>query len=473
MTDTPALAARLAEFVANIAYDDVPTEVAEAAKLHFLDTYGCALAAHGLGVADFAGLAMAELGGEPEATVVGCADRLPAASAAFVNGSLGHALDFDDTHPDAISHVSVVVSPSALAAGEAQGADGRDLVTALVAGNEVVVRIGRAAAPAYMKTGFHPTSVCGVFGAAAVGAKLARLDADATTAALGIAGSMASGLFEYLSDGSMTKPLHAGWAAHAGLLAARLAAHGGTGPASVLEGRLGVFRSYFRLEPSVLETLADDLGRVWSTEGIAFKPYPACHFVHACLDAAREATEGRRYEPEEIESVFVSIPEAGVPLVVEPREQKIAPRTPYDAKFSLQYSVAAMIVTGHVGLETFAEQAITDARVLEVARRVAYEPRDFPSSGSAFPGSVSIRTSTGQTLAAEVPYQRGGEGNPMTASEVRRKFEENAGLALAEDAVRELAEAILGLEEAASLQNSFAVLGQASSQAAQVRAWNS
>jgi 2-methylcitrate dehydratase PrpD len=474
MTGQPA-AAQLAEFAGALTYDDVPGAVMDAAKLHLLDALGCGLAAHALGVAAHAGRATAEAGGEPQASVIGHRGRLPASGAAFVNGSLGHALDFDDTHPDAICHISVVVAPAALAAGEASDADGRALLAALVAGNEVVARIGAAAAPAYMKTGFHPTSVCGVFGAAAAGAALARLDPRATTAALGIAGSMASGLFEYLADGSTTKPLHAGWAAQAGLFAARLAAHGATGPASVLEGRLGLFRSYFRLDEPALEARIADLGRVWETPRIAFKPYPACHFVHAPLDAALEALGGRRLAPEEIESVVVSIPGPGVPLVLEPRAEKIAPRTDYDAKFSLQYSVAAMIVHGRVGLETYAEDAIADPRVLELARRVEHEARDFPSFGAAFPGSVRIRTSGGELLAAELPYQRGGEQNPMSAAEVRRKFEDNAALALPDESVGMLADAILGLEELTSLPDAFAVLGEAATATSprQVSAWSS
>jgi len=475
MSEGPAAAARLAEFARALAYDDIPAEVANAAKLHVLDMLGCALAAHALGVADHAGRATVELGGEPQASVIGHPGRLPAPGAAFVNGSLGHALDFDDTHPDAICHISVVVAPAALAAAEAAGATGRELVAALVAGNEVVARIGAAAAPAYMKTGFHPTSVCGVFGAAAAGARFAGLDADATTAALGIAGSTASGLFEYLADGSTTKPLHAGWAAQAGLLAARLAAHGATGPASVLEGRFGLFRSYFRLDEPALEARLADLGRVWETPRIAFKPYPACHFVHAVLDAARQATGGRRFEPDEVELVIVSIPEQGVPLVLEPREEKVAPRTEYDAKFSLQYSVAAMIVNGRVGLDTYAAEAIADPRVLDLARRVEYEVREFPTFGSAFPGGVRILTRGGEGHEAELPYQRGGEENPMTAQEVRRKFEENAALALPDGAVDALADAVVHLEEVASLRDSFDVLGQAAPSASRRRvgAWNS
>jgi 2-methylcitrate dehydratase PrpD len=470
-----AAAARIADFANALAFEEIPDEVLESSRLHCLDALGCALAAHALDAVAPAGRAIAELGGEPEASVIGHPVPLPAPAAAFVNGALAHGLDFDDTHPDAICHVSAVVAPAALATAEAIDAHGRDLITALVAGNEVVARIGSAAAPAYMTTGFHPTSVCGVFGAAVAGAKLGGLNVAATTSALGIAGSMASGLFEYLSDGSMTKPLHAGWASQAGLLAARLARHGATGPRSVLEGRLGVMRSYFRLDKSKLEDRLADLGTVWETPRIAFKPYPACHFVHSCLDATLEATGGRRLEPQEIESIVVSIPPPGVPLVLEPREEKIAPRTEYDAKFSLQYSVAAMVVHGRVGLDAYAPPAIFDERVLSLAARVEHEAKEFPTFGAAFPGSVRITTTAGARLEAALDYQRGGEGNPMTGVEVRRKFDENASLALPDDAVERLAHSVLSLDQLSSLRDPFSVLGTAASSASRsaVSAWSS
>ncbi|MDX6469669.1 MAG: hypothetical protein QOF75_1472, partial [Gaiellaceae bacterium] len=244
-TDTAA--AQLASFATALDYDDIPSEVTEAAKLHILDAYGCAVGAYGEGAAAYVRTAAREIAGVGAATVVGEDSGWAPAAAALSNGALVHALDFDDTHTPSISHISAVVVPAALAVAEAHGRTGRDLVTAVVAGSEAVARIGSTVSSEYMKTGFHPSSVCGVFGAALAASRLRGLDAEATTNALGIAGSMASGLFEYLANGSTAKVVNVGWAAHAGVMAAALAAAGGDGPATVLEGRFGVFGTHFRL----------------------------------------------------------------------------------------------------------------------------------------------------------------------------------------------------------------------------------
>ncbi|HLW93897.1 MAG TPA: MmgE/PrpD family protein, partial [Solirubrobacteraceae bacterium] len=265
--------ARLAEFVTGLRLDDVPADTREAAKLHALDTLGCGLAAHGLGEGAFVQAATAEVAGAGAATAIGVAGGLAAGEAALLNGTLCHLLDFDDTHPDSVVHVSAAVVPAALAAAETFGATGADLLCALIAGNEVSTRLGMAAGGRFHARGFHPTGVCGVFGATAAVARTRGLSAEQTTHALGIAGSMASGLLEFLADGAKTKPLHPGWAAHAGLAAARLAAHGATGPATVLEGERGFFAAYLHGEAPDLDGQLSDLGMRYETPRIAFKPY--------------------------------------------------------------------------------------------------------------------------------------------------------------------------------------------------------
>ncbi len=178
----------IAEWATTLTADDVPEDVAEHAKLHFLDAIGCGYAASALGVAGEGRTTMAELGGEPQASVIGLDGALPAPNAAFANGMLCHGLDFDDTHSDSVSHVSVVVCPAALATAEAQGSSGTELLTAIVAGNEVVTRVGAAASGLFHARGFHPTAICGIFGGTAASARLTGADATATTSALGIAG---------------------------------------------------------------------------------------------------------------------------------------------------------------------------------------------------------------------------------------------------------------------------------------------
>jgi len=419
-------AERFATWALELELEAVPPPVVEAAKLHMLDVIGCGLAAHGLEVATEGRSTMAELGGEPEASVIGLDTRLPAANAAFANAMLCHGLDFDDTHSDSVSHVSTVVVPAALALAEARGASGRELLTAVIAGNEVVTRIGMARTGAFHERGFHPTAICGIFGATAAASRLGGSSAGDATSALGIAGSMASGLFAYLDDATATKPIHPAWAAHGALLAARLSAYGAEGPPGVLEGRFGVFHAFLDTRIDLEPQLAD-LGERWETPRIAFKPYPACHFIHGSLGAT--ATLSDSVGAGEIEEVVVTVPEAGVSLVLEPATSKVAPRNDYEGKFSLQYSTAAMLVHGRVGLATYTPEALADPQVLDLARKVRYETKEYASYPAAFPGGVRILLRDGRTLEADVPHQLGAPGNPMSPQQVREKFRENAALA--------------------------------------------
>jgi len=457
-------AERLAAFTTDLAYEAIPADVVEAAKLHLLDTLGCGLAAHALDVATAGRAAAAEMAGivgPAGATVIGLGRGLPAAPAAFANAMLCHGLDFDDTHGDAVCHVSVVVGPAALAVGEARGAPGRDVVAALVGGSEVVARLGMAAGGLFHRRGFHPTSVCGIFGATAAAARLGGLDPPATTRALGIAGSLASGLLAFLEDGSPTKPIHPGWAAHGAVMAARLVAHGAAGPAAVLESRHGLYDAFVGQDGQALERELSDLGARWETPRIAYKPYPACHYAHGVLGAAERATGGRALPPDDIAEVVVTVPEAAVPVVLEPAEVKAAPRTDYEGKFSLPYSTAAMLVRGAVDVATYTEAAIGEPVVLDVARRVRYEVRPYPTAGRAFPGGIRIRLRDGRTLEADCPHQKGAPENPLSPADVAAKFRRNAGLALPPAAVAALEAAVLGLERVRDLTAALAPLRQA------------
>jgi 2-methylcitrate dehydratase PrpD len=444
-------AERFAAWALELELDAVPPPVVEAAKLHVLDVVGCGLAADGLDVATEGRATMAEIGGEAEASVIGLDAELPAAGAAFANAMLCHGLDFDDTHPDSVSHVSTVVVPAALALAEARGANGATLLAAVLAGNEVVTRIGMAAPGAFHERGFHPTAICGIFGATAAAARLGGLSHAEAASALGIAGSMASGLFAYLDDATATKPIHPAWAAHGALLAARLAAHGAEGPPGVLEGRFGVFHAFVDTRIDLEPQLAD-LGERWETPRIAFKPYPACHFVHGSLGATASLCDG--VEAAEIEEVVVTVPEAGVSLVLEPAASKVAPRTGYEGKFSLQYSTAAMLVHRHVGLTSYTPEALADPTVLDLARRVRYETREYASYPAAFPGGVRVALRDGRILEADFPYQLGSPENPMSADQVRAKFRQNA--ALAGGRYGDLEEQLLRLEEATNVRGLLA-----------------
>ncbi|WP_411152474.1 MmgE/PrpD family protein [Streptomyces sp. A30] len=451
------------DFVARLTVESIPGSVRRAAALHALDALGCGLAAHALGEAGYASAAVQEDGGTGPATAIGSPAGLTPGDAAFVNGTLCHALDFDDTHPNSVVHVSAGVVPAAVAAAQAYGASGADLLAAIVAGNETSIRLGNAGGGLFHARGFHPTGVCGVFGAAAAAARIRGLDGAMTAHALGIAGSMASGLLEFLADGSETKRLHAGWAAQAGIAAARLAAHGATGPATVLDGARGFLAAYLHGADTDLGTQLADLGDRWVTPEIAYKPYPACHYTHAPVDALAELLESGSVHAENVESIVAFTDATGVSLVCAPAEDKVRPRTPYDAKFSLPYCLAHRLVHGRLDVTSFTPEAIGDERVLALTPKVRYELKQYAPAPDAFGGGVRVTTTQGRTFESELRYQRGGAENPLSEEDVIGKYRTNAGLALGDDDLRALEDGLLGLADARDV-TFMAVLGRAKGQ---------
>jgi 2-methylcitrate dehydratase PrpD len=445
-TAAPSASGQVAAWAAALALDDIPDDVRAAAREHVLDTLGCGLAALALGEGT-AGLTVARESGAGPATAIGSPEGVTAAAAALANGMLCHGLDFDDTHEASIAHIGAVVVPAALAVAETVGASGADTLATIVAGTETVARVGTAAPEGFHRRGFHPTGVCGVFGATIAACRLRGMDAEATTRALGLAGSMASGIFEYLSDGSPTKPFHAGWAAQAGVQAAALTAAGARGPATVLEGRFGLYATHVDVDWDVVAQFAD-LGSRWESPSVAIKPYPACHWIHAAVDAAVDASDG--VAPDDVERIVVRIPEVGVPIVLEPAEQKAAPVTPYDAKFSLPWCIAARLVHGRLDVRSFSDAAIGDRAVLALAARIDHAPwqGEFVSP---FAGEAEVMTCSGQVRVVRYEQPRGAPGNPMTHEAVVEKFTVNATRSLDEAAAQRVVEAVEGLDAAAEV----------------------
>jgi 2-methylcitrate dehydratase PrpD len=445
----PTVADQLAAFAA--ADTPVPDAVRDRLALHLLDVVGCGLAAIGTGAAGYATTLAEAQGGAAEATLLGSPKRLPAALAAFANGTRCHALDFDDTHEAGICHASTVVAPAALAAGERGDCSGADVLDAYVRGCEVAVRIAIALADGAYARGFHPTGICGAFGAAAAAARLAGLDAGSTCQALGVVGSFASGLLEYLSDGSATKPIHAGWAAQAGVQAAMLAAGGATGPALVIEGRFGLLASH-GADPDAAGPIAAGLGEHWEAGAMSIKPFPACHFAHASTWAAAQIAAEHGLRPDDIEAIVVRVPPAGEQMVVDPIEAKRRPRTPYDAKFSLPFTIAHRIVHGELGLAAFSERSIADADVLALACRVAAEPLGPTDAGvSRFGGGARTITRAGATYDRLLKHAPGSPANPLDGAAVVAKFRDNSLLALPPGDVESLAHALRTVASAPTL----------------------
>jgi 2-methylcitrate dehydratase PrpD len=434
-------AGQLASFTVGLTYDALPEEVVEAAKCKLLDAYGCGMAAVALGEC----APMLTWAGSLTAT-----DARSATDVALATGTLIHALDFDDTHPEAMCHVTAVVGAAAVATGQALGSSGADVLTAQVAGSEAVARLGSVASGEWHHRGIHPTAACGVFGATLAAGKLMGLDADTMTAALGLAGSTSSGLFEYLADGSQTKPFHAGWAAHAGILAAQLGAAGMRGPATVIEGRFGLFGALLGQDRTaeIRDQLAD-LGKRWETLRISVKPYPTCHFTHAAIEAGLTfAAQG--IHAADVTSVQLTVPPASVGIVLEPREPKVAPRTAYDAKFSLPFTVAVALVDGLVDLNTFRSDRLDASEVLTLAAATTYvTERRAPDMPFFTVTELTLRDASTRRLDVERPL--GTPGRAIERAGVREKFLANAGLAIADPDA--FADRVLTLEHATSVHD--------------------
>jgi len=446
----------LAEWAARLRADDIPAAVRANAALRVLDTIGCALAGSRLEHAPSVLALASRWGGPGLSTIWGTALRAAPPQAALANGALAHGLDYDDTHADSVCHASAVLVPAVLALAEAERFSGRDALTALVAGYEGMIRIGMAAPGRFHERGWHATAVCGPFGAALAAGKGMGLDAGRLTAALGVSASMASGVMEFLEDGSWVKRLHPGWAAQSGLQAAALAREGFTGPATALEGRLGLYRAALGEAPDIGKYLKN-LGNEWETVRSSFKLYPCCHLNHSYLDAVARLKRMEGLRAEDVEEIECLVPAGEVPIVCEPEAAKLRPRSPYDAKFSLAFCIAAALAGDRVGVDAFTEESIREARLLALASRVRYTIDPASSYPRTFPGWVKVRLANGKVLEAREESQRGGPDKPIAPDEVVAKFRDNAARLMPGSQAATLESAVLGMERAPDLQDILAL----------------
>jgi 2-methylcitrate dehydratase PrpD len=427
----------------------IPADVMECAKLHFTDAVGVGLAASASQIgAPYKGLIDANHGGASSA--FNASVGLAPADAALINGGLIHSLEFDDTHTGSIVHGSSVIAAAALAVAESAGSTGRELLGAFVRGWEVLVRLGIAAAGKYQQNGYQITPVGGTIAAAMVAADLMKLDEDRTVAAIGISLSQASGVFEFLSNGSSVKSLHPGWAAHAGITAARLAASGMTGPETTFEGRFGLFRIFARDEGAAerFAGLIESIGAQWYLKDAAFKMFPCCHYIHPfleCIDRLSAAGVTR----DQIEKVVCGAPQGAAPIVCEPWDTKLNPGTPHAARWSLPVVMAEYWVEGRVTLQTFERPA--SASVRDLAARMAWEPLQAAQFPEKFGAAVTCHLRGGKIETVRVDDVYANASRPAKPGEVLAKFRSNAASAFEDNAREGLAAALANLGDAPDL----------------------
>lgn len=437
---------RLAEFAAGLRLEDVPRQVSERACHLALDALGIALASS---QNDFAAIALAGMQGlnEPgQSQVIGMCSRLPLRDAILMNGLLVHGLDYDDTFLPGSIHLSATAVPPALGLAAHRHQSGREALAALVIGLEAGARISLAGRGNIHKAGFHPTSVCGAFSSSLVAGRLIGLSGEQLALAQGIALATASGTVQPMQDGTWTKRLHPGWAAASGVVAAHLAQAGYLSPTLAYEGHFGFYNVFLgdrraEAEPALV---GEQLGERWEFPNASIKLYPACHHIHAFVNAARQIRDefGRAIEARDVESVRALVADVAIPLVCEPAAEKFAPASSYIAQFSLQFAVACGLARGGFGLRELEADVRNDAALVALARKVTFEvdPRSgFPKSRT---GEVAVRLRDGRELRVRneiLPEE------PASNEDIIAKFMENAQQAVSPMRARELVEMVIDM----------------------------
>jgi 2-methylcitrate dehydratase PrpD len=425
----------LAQMVVRARYEDLTPEIRERAKWAIMDGVATTLA----GSAEAAGTIVADLvqefGGAPVATVLGKGIRTSSIWAAYANGTMAHALDYDDINWPMGGHPTAPLLSVLLALGEQYHLTGRDALLAYAVGFEVEAKLGRSVNMTHYEKGWHPTATLGTFGATATAGKLLNLSAKALACAFGIAGSEASGLKE--NFGTMTKPLHVGHCAKNGLVAAQLAKRGFTASTSILEGHFG-FGNLF-VGPGMFDftPLTKDFGNPWelASSGVVLKAYPCCGSTHAAIDAMLALCAAYRLRPEEITAIEARVQPNRVHILVHPQ-----PKTGLEAKFSLEYCVATAAIEGAPRLRHFSDAWVQRSQNLALmAATKALVHSDHKKATS----DVTVYLRDGRALSHSVDHARG----ITTLGELLRKFQDCAEGILAAAAIEQSACLIENLED--------------------------
>jgi 2-methylcitrate dehydratase PrpD len=445
----PSYSEALAQWAQDLRFADIPTDLVETTKLRVLDVIGLALA----GAATPFGAAVRQtatrLGPGGSSHIIGTGEKVSTSAAAFANGALSQALEYDDTHNESIVHMSGPSVAAALALAESAPVSGRRLIEAIVLGSEIACRIGSVAPGQFHRRGFHPTGLFSTFGSAYLAGKLLGLAPAQLANAAGIAGSFAAGLLECWVDGTQSKFLHPGWAAQGGITAAWLAEAGGTGPRTVFEGRFGLLASHLQdaATPRNFGRITDGLGHIWESRKASFKPFPVAHVIHPYIDALLRLRRAHAIDPDDVAEIVCPVAAYIVPIVCEPLAEKRRPLTDSHGRVSLQYTLAEAMVLGRLGKDAYQRESLNDPEILALADRVHYRvDASFPGP-ERFKAAVRIVLKSGAVHETVEEHNRGSPENPMSRDELIAKFEENATGILPRQQSRRLIEAVSALDD--------------------------
>lgn len=408
----------LADRALALTPENIPAAVRTRVEELLIDVVGLCVAARNT---DYMRSALAAVDAGGPCTAFGHAATFRPETAALINGTATHGEDFDDTFEGGPVHSSATVVPGVIAACEAYGRGGPSALVGIAAGIEATCRLSMVRPRAIHKAGFHPTSVLGTMGTTLAVSAALGLNRRQTVDALGNAGSFASGIIEYLAEGAWTKRLHTGWAAQAGVQAARFGAQGFFGPRTVLEGTHGLFNGFARSAEGDYAALTESFGEQWVMEGITFKPYATGTMNQPYVDCAlRLARKG--FSAEDVKEVLCETAEGYVHRLWDPLPSKHRPPNEYVAKFSAPFNIAVAFVTGGAGLSAFTEKTVRDERILALASKVRYVVDPNNPYPKAYTGHVRMTLKDGRVMEERQPHIRGGAHEPLTRGEIETKF---------------------------------------------------
>jgi 2-methylcitrate dehydratase PrpD len=439
-TNTASSEGATATLAAFVTHATVPQAVRDVARRYVLDWLGSALGGSAMNPPSIIREVVEELGGREQATILGANSRTSAPLAALANAAASHVLEMDDLDRGSVYHPAAPTVAAALALGEAEGIEGDAFLDAVAIGYEVGIRVGEALGGSHYDF-WHTTGTAGTLGAVTASARVLGLGKGATLHALGSAGTMTAGLWEFLADGAMSKQLHPAKAAHDGILAAMLARRGFTGASRILEGPKGLLAAMSDdARPGALTDGLSIEQQRWRIEGVSFKVHASCRHTHPAVDAALALRDREGFDLASVDRIHVRVYRAALGLL-----EGVEPTTPYAAKFSLPFCVAAALRFGELGLARFTDETVADAETLALAERITFAPDPELTAlyPARWPSILEATLTTGDTLVERVDQPRGDPDTGITNADLVEKFVMLTGGQILLDRARTLARAIL------------------------------
>ncbi|MBA1336635.1 MAG: hypothetical protein HPY66_3070 [Firmicutes bacterium] len=447
---------KLANFIHELEFERLPQSATDKAKEAILDYIGALLAGYNKGslLSEKLTELIIQNGGAEEATIIGPAVKVPVINAALCNGALSHVVELDDGHRIARGHPGVTVVSSALATAEYLGSSGKELITSIVAGYDIFVRVASSINPSHLKRGYHTTGTCGALAAAAAAAKLFRLSAEKTANALGLAGIQAAGLLEVTVDGQMAKVLHPGKSAQAGVLSALLAKDGVQGPKTIIEGTKGFAKTMS--DECDYDLMFKDLNAAFHINDCYIKLYPSCRHTHSPVDAVLDLLTENNFSHSDINDILIKT----YPTAISFAGEIFKPETPEEAKFSIAYCACAALVKRKFGLKELEPDCLYSPSIRALTDKVRIE--SDPNLESSYPktkgAEVYINLNDGRKLYKRINLPKGEVENPVSHDELIRKFTYCTDSYFTDEKREEIIKQIFNIEQINNVSDFISIL---------------